>query len=202
MGFEDENPTIEDINDQLAEQRKESELKRAETIQKMEQNRIEDEQAKAKLKALSNTLGIDQMREDIDAVKININYLGERMGDMVKAINNISASLQGQPQPTEAGAVTAPGNKLNVLLDLFQSPIGDKLLSKLFPENQPQSITPLISQDLINEKMTNAFMQDLETGESIRRFISDTLKKKATQTIVKTALSDMRTPVVDSDEPA
>lgn len=202
MGFEDDNPSIEEINDQLAEQRREAEIKRAETIQKMEQNRIEDEQAKAKLKALSNTLGIDQMREDIDAVKININYLGERMGDMVKAINNISASLQGQPQPQEAGAVTAPGNKLNVLLDLFQSPIGDKLLSKLFPENQPQSITPLISQDLINEKMTNAFMQDLETGESIRRFISDTLKKKATQTIVKTALSDMRAPVVDSDEPA
>lgn len=202
MGFEDDNPSIEDINDQLAEQRREAELKRAETLQKMEQNRVEDEQAKAKLKALSNTLGIDQMREDIDAVKININYLGERMGDMVKAINNISASLQGQPQPQEAGAVTAPGNKLNVLLDLFQSPIGDKLLSKLFPENQAQSITPLISQDLINEKMTNAFMQDLETGESIRRFISDTLKKKATQTIVKTALSDMRTPVVDSDEPA
>lgn len=202
MGFEDDNPTIEDINDHLAEQRREAEIKRAETIQKMEQNRIEDEQAKAKLKALSNTLGIDQMREDIDAVKININYLGERMGDMVKAINNISASLQGQAAPQEAGAVTAPGNKLNVLLDLFQSPIGDKLLSRLFPENQPQSITPLISQDLINEKMTNAFMQDLETGESIRRFISDTLKKKATQTIVKTALSDMRAPVVDSDEPA
>lgn len=202
MGFEDESPTIEEINDQLAEQRKQEELRKAETIAKMEQNRIEDEQAKAKLKALSNTLGIDQMREDIDAVKININYLGERMSDMVKAINNISAAIQGQPVAQEAGAVTAPSNKLHMIADILQSPLGDKLLSKLFPENQAQAITPLISQDLINEKMTNAFMQDLETGESIRRFISDTLKKKATQTIVKTALSDMRAPVVDSDEPA
>lgn len=201
MGYEDDTPSIEEINDTIAAQKREAEQRHAETLQKMEQNRIEDEQQKQKLKALSNTLGIDQMREDIDAVKININYLGERMGEMVKAINNIAAGLQGQV-PNEAGAVTAPNNKLAGVLDILQSPLGDKILSKIFREEVQQSMTPLISQELINEKMTNAFMQDLETGESIRKFISDTLKKKATQTIVKTALSDMRAPAIDTDEPA
>lgn len=39
--------------------------------------------------------------------------------------------------------------------------------------------------------MTKAFFDDLETGESIRKFISDTLKKKATQAIVKQSLGNM-----------
>ena len=44
---------------------------------------------------------------------------------------------------------------------------------------------------MINEKMKSAFLDDLETGENIRRFISDTLKRKATRTVVTQALGDM-----------
>jgi hypothetical protein len=39
--------------------------------------------------------------------------------------------------------------------------------------------------------MTRAFYDDLETGESIRQFISDALKKKATKTIVNQSLSNI-----------
>jgi len=199
MGYEDEGPSIEEINDELARQRNELELTRQNTIATMEKNKAEDEAQRQKLKALSNTLGINQIREDLDSVKTNINYLAERLAEMVKAINNVSAVLSNSPPPQ---VTDQPQNKINMIGELLSSPLGDKILSKIFPENNINSIAPLISQDLINEKMTSAFMQDLETGESIRKFIADTLKKKATQVIVKTALSDISPASKNSDEPA
>lgn len=202
MGFEDEVPTIEDINDQLAEQRKQDEIRKAETLAKMEQNRIEDEQAKAKLKALSNTLGIDQMREDIDAVKININYLGERMGDMVKAINNISATLQGQPQPQEAGVPTVPGKGLSMLADILQSPLGDKLLNKFFPDQQAQpNPIPFLTPDYILEQTANAIKRKFELGDNIMDAVESSLTKGFTKQVVKHTLNNA-IKETDSDEPA
>lgn len=200
MGFEDESPTIEEINDQLAEQRKQEELRKTETIAKMEQNRIEDEQAKAKLKALSNTLGIDQMREDIDAVKININYLGERMSDMVKAINNISAAIQGQPVAQEAGAATAPTSKLNLIEGLLQSPLGEKILNKVFKDDAPppQQIG-FLTPDYIMEQTANAVKRKFELGDIIVDAVESTLTKGLTKQIVKHTLNQS---VTDTDEPA
>lgn len=199
MGYEDEGPSIEEINDELGRQRNELELTRQNTLATMEKNKAEDEAQRQKLKALSNTLGINQIREDLDSVKTNITYLAERLGEMVKAINNVSAVISNSPPPQ---ITDQPQNKINMIGELLSSPLGDKILAKIFPENNINSIAPLISQDLINEKMTSAFMQDLETGESIRKFIADTLKKKATQVIVKTALSDISPAPKNSDEPA
>ncbi len=39
--------------------------------------------------------------------------------------------------------------------------------------------------------MEAGILDDLETGENIRRFISDSLKKKATRTVVNEALGNM-----------
>ena len=57
--------------------------------------------------------------------------------------------------------------------------------------NNPQAAAPLIDQDFINQKMKSAVLEDLETGENIRRFISTALKQKATKSVVNSALGDL-----------
>lgn len=129
----------------------------------------------------------NQQREEIDSIKTGQQYLLEQMKKIAEVVDKQSQLLTGDKQ----GETNNPSNQNNVtmLKELLDSKLGEKLLDRFLPAEQQMS--SLISQDLVNEKMKSAFMADLETGESIRNFISDALKKRATKQIVNESLKGL-----------
>jgi uncharacterized protein YidB (DUF937 family) len=198
MASKDEIPTTDDAvkaaNEYAEKQRTEAAKRQAETLAQMEKNQEELRKKQEQLSKLSEALGINEMRHKLDQQDQSITYLASRMDDIVTAINNLAANMQ-TPAASKLADNTGidPAMKMQIIQDTLPR-IVDKVISKIFPDTQAVAAPQLISQDLINEKMTKAFMDDLETGESIRKFISDTLKKKATQTIVKQSLGNMGMP--------
>ena len=135
------------------------------------------------------------MRTKIDQQDESLTYLAGRMDEIIKALNNSMAQLQNNTPQQIPAQMTAAGNAQLDRISQLEGigAIVERLATtwkSLKGESAP-AMQPLISQDIINEKMTKAFFDDLETGESIRKFISDTLKKKATQAIVKQSLGNM-----------
>jgi len=200
MGFEDEIPDTEDAvkaaNAYAENKRNEAEAARVQTLAKMQENQDELRKKQEQLSQLSELLGVSEMRHKIDQQDQSITYLAGRMDEMIKTLNNFVASSQTEAAPMPASVTTAgiPGMDKLALLQQVAPNLIDKLMDRLFPSQQAAAAAPLISQEVINEKMTKAFFDDLETGESIRQFISDTLKKKATQQIVKQSLGNIGVP--------
>jgi len=199
MGFEDETPNttdeIEAANLYAQKKRLEAEKARAETLLKSQQNQEEYEAKQRKLKELAEVLGVAEMRTKIDQQDESLTYLAGRMDEIIKALNNSMAQLQNNTPQQIPAQMTAAGNAQLDRISQLEGigAIVERLATtwkSLKGESAP-AMQPLISQDIINEKMTKAFFDDLETGESIRKFISDTLKKKATQAIVKQSLGNM-----------
>ncbi len=126
---------------------------------------------------------VKTQREDIDKLNQSMAYLIDKMDKVITVLDSQSKILsnnkvEGQPNT----------NNFDVINQFLNSPVGEKIASKFFPENTAPA---LISQEVINEKMQKAFMDDLDTGESIRKFISDSLKRKATKEIVNTSLGNI-----------
>lgn len=129
-----------------------------------------------------------QLREEIDSIKIGMTQLMQKLDEIITVQNKTSQILGGAQQQTQE--MPAGTGNLIALKDILDSKLGDKLLEKLFPTSSAPTQS-LISQEVINEKMTRAFMDDLDTGESIRKFISDSLKKRATKEIVNQSLGSI-----------
>ena len=126
---------------------------------------------------------VKRQSEDIDRLNKSMNYIAEQMGKLVDAFNKL-------PQN---GQVAAPqGDIKNTLGELLQSPLGEKLISKLLPEAPAAS--PLISNEDIQKRMVESFYDDLNTGKSIRDFISGSLKKAATKAVINTSLKEIGNP--------
>lgn len=193
MGFEDEitntDDAVQNANAFAENQRKEAELRQAETLAQMEENRQKMDEKQKRLVQLSEVLGITEMRHKMDQQDESIKYLAGRMDESIKQINNILAVIQGQPLAPQVA--TDGGDKHAMLLQALNSPLAEKIIDKLLGSNTAAAQPSLISQELINEKMTSAFMDDLATGENIRKFISDSLKKQATKAIVNKSLGDI-----------
>lgn len=146
--------------------------------------------AKEALQKLIND--VTNQREEIDKINHNINYLAEQLTATNAAVNKQTELIQqiitqGQVKVTSDNPQM--GN-IMALKEILDSKLGDKLLDRVFPSNN-MAAPALISQETINQKMTQAFMDDLDTGESIRKFISDTLKKRATKEIVNKSLGSI-----------
>lgn len=131
-----------------------------------------------------------QLREEIDSIKIGMQQLMTKLEEIISVQNKTSQILGGAAQQAQGQEMPASTGNLIALKDILDSKLGDKLLEKLFPTNSAPTQS-LISQEVINEKMTRAFMDDLDTGESIRKFISDSLKKRATKEIVNQSLGSI-----------
>ena len=147
------------------------------------ESRTEKEKARSAITSLIND--VNAQREDIDKLNQSVEYIAGTMTKIAQAVDNQSAIIN----ELQKGGGTPDANKA-MLGELLQSPLGEKLLSRIFPESNPGP-APLIDQSIINQKMTQAFMDDLDTGESIRKFISDSLKKKATRQIVNHSLGNI-----------
>lgn len=197
---EDENvDVIEKIAIQNEKREAEAELARLNTIHQMELNRenaknqIDEEQKKREyLQKLSNSLGITQQREEIDKLNISVTYIAARMQEDRTSINEI---LQILKNPTGAAIPTEkvdPMQKIEALSQML-GPIVDAY--KAFKGTNESVAQPLISQEIINEKMKQNFFDNLETGEDINHFIKDALKKRVTRTVINKALSEIGTGV-------
>ena len=81
-----------------------------------------------------------------------------------------------------------PMEKIEALSQLIQ-PLTEAY--KLFKGTNENTVQPLISQEVINEKMKQNFFDNIETGESINNFIKTALKKNMTKSIINTALKDI-----------
>ena len=204
MGFEDDaldsDAEHEKKVSEIIEERKNEIAADEQAKQKSrEQNREKftaESQERKKLNELVEAMGIKTISEDVDNLKASVKALAEKMGESIEAINkindvfNANVAQGGGPIPGTA----APGTAA-VPFDAEKLEVMGNLLEKVYGMFRPQASAagpaPLIDQNMINEKMKSAFLDDLETGENIRRFISDTLKRKATRTVVTQALGDM-----------
>ena len=162
---------------------------------------LENNQA-GDLKKLSSALGNDQMREDIDALKQSVTYIADKMNEFGTAINGLNSVLSEKVQVGDIPASQIPANaqneKFKTLLELMHTPIGEKLLNRLDPppSQTPNPMANILDPSFIVKKMQESFLDDLNTGTSIRQYIQDALKKKATKSIVNQSLANIGT---DSD---
>ena len=157
-----------------------------------------------KIKKLSNDLGVDQIREDVDAVKQSIQLLHESQQGIIDSMNQLVTSInnggggvsqpQSQPSNGNTGMSNMSPENLQMLVGMIDGLV-DTYKKIKGNDAAPQPVQ-LISQDTINQKMQQSFMDDLQTGESIRKFITDALKKKATQQVVKQSMQS-----IGSEEP-
>ncbi len=214
MGFEDdaldsdaehEKKVAEIIDERKKELAAEEQAKQ----QAREENREKftaESQERKKLNDLVEAMGIKTMSEDVDNLKASVKALAEKLGESIEAINkindvfNANMAQAGSPIPGTAGPGTAAAG-----FDAEKLEVMGNLIEKIYGMFRPQAAAgpaPLIDQNMINEKMKSAFLDDLETGENIRRFISDTLKRKATRTVVTQALGDMGEPAPPGTRPA
>ena len=149
------------------------------------------------LQKLSEALGINSMREDQDESNKKIDGLITAVNEIAQAVNGLNSVVTQKVQTGEISASQVPSTpqneKFKGLMDIVNSPVGDRLLNKLDPpQNQnPNPMAGIFDQNFLVEKMKKSFLDDLETGESIRKFISDSLKRKATKEIVNKSLKSM-----------
>ena len=185
---------IEKNNKEIKQREDEAERVRLNTIHQMEINR-ENQAKKEKEEAdkrdylikLSDALGITQHREEIDKLNTSVTYIAEKMKEDRQSINEILGILKNPTGTAIQTEKADPMQKIEALSQLIQ-PLAEAY--KLFKSDTPQ-IQPLISQEVINEKMQKTFFDNLETGESINDFIKTSLKKTVTRKIVNQALSEI-----------
>ena len=146
-------------------------------------------------KRMSVAQGIieDQARqsEDIDVIKKTVTEMGNQINQIVQVLNQPQnnqsvqtqgATVQGQQQGLNIESITQLGDLLEKGITAYKSFKGNS--------DSPQ---PLIDQNMINERMKQSFMDELDTGASITRFIKDSLKKKVTREVINTSFKDMGT---------
>ena len=148
------------------------------------------EEERQKLTQLVEAMGIRQLSEEVDILKESVKAIATKTSETIDAVNKLTEVMQNGQLPEAAPAssgldpakIEQVGNLVETLSNAWNTIKGN---------SNPQAAAPLIDQDFINQKMKSAVLEDLETGENIRRFISTALKQKATKSVVNSALGDL-----------
>ena len=148
------------------------------------------EEERQKLTQLVEAMGIRQLSEEVDILKESVKAIATKTSETIDAVNKLTEVMQNGQLPKAAPAssgldpakIEQVGNLVETLSNAWNTIKGN---------SNPQAAAPLIDQDFINQKMKSAVLEDLETGENIRRFISTALKQKATKSVVNSALGDL-----------
>lgn len=148
------------------------------------------EEERQKLTQLVEAMGIRQLSEEVDILKESTKAIATKTAECIEAVNKLTEVMQNGQLPEAAPAssgldpakIEQVGNLVETLSNAWNTIKGN---------SNPQAPAPLIDQDFINQKMKSAVLEDLETGENIRRFISTALKQKATKSVVNSALGDL-----------
>lgn len=181
---------IDKINEENKQREIEAEQTRLNTIHQMELNRQVKPEIRDKIKELSEGLGLNALREDIDATKNNIQYLAGEMAKLVNAVNNINTTLSN-PTQLQNNSSNGQDNKLAILGQLIDSPIGKALADRfLSPPIQQNSI---LSPEYVNERLTKSATATFDLGEA--------LMSKLTSKVMGKALTNTLSDIIDNDDP-
>ena len=131
---------------------------------------------------------VNQQRQEIDKLNQSMSYLAEKTQEIAGATDKIIKLINGgqlrqeggAPQQDQAANIQMLGNLAEQLAPIWKMIKGNA-----------EGPAPLIDQEMINTKMKESFMGNLETGESINKFIKDSLKKSVTRTIINSSLKDI-----------
>jgi len=152
----------------------------------------------SKLKALSEMLGVTQQREEIDKLNTSVTYLAEKMAEIAKILDGQSKILNSlNPNAIPLTPQNETMDKFTLIGNLIEK--SGPLIDKLFPKNDSPA---LIDNETIHKKMRDTFFDNLDTGESINKFIKDSLKKRVTKDIINTSLADIGKANEITHEPA
>jgi len=150
---------------------------------------------------------VKTQREDIDKIMGGVNQIADKLTQIgavvdaqTKIINQLTQGGSVEQTPGNPGAPNQQG--IESLLKILESPLGDKLLNKIIPNEQTPGPAPLISNEDLQQKMKDSFFDNLETGESITKFIKDSLKKNVTKKIINSSLADITRTEPDPHGPA
>ena len=196
-----EDKTIETINESIQAEKLKNLETQNETLKKMVENRnqeLKKENSDDKITALSNVLGINKMKAQIDELNQGQNSIIGKLSEVITGMNNITQAVN--TKVNNNSEPIQPGNSLDKI-ELISSLI-DKLgpLYQIYKQtHEPAPLTPLIDQEFINKRMVESFLSELDTGKDIQTFVKTSLKRTATKNIINTALKDIGQ---NTDEPA
>jgi hypothetical protein len=125
-------------------------------------------EAKQLLFELAGNLRMHQ--EEIDSMKTGMVQLLGKMQEIIDVQNSTSKMLGGGQAQTEP-----QGQKVQsmiMLKDILDSKLGEKLIERIFPENQVQQ--SIIDPQIMNDHLRKSLMGNFEVGEAL----IDTLKNK------------------------
>jgi len=181
---------IENIIEQGKIESEKAEQSKRNVSQAADSKILSVEEERQKLTQLVEAMGIRQLSEEVDILKESVKAIATKTSETIDCVNKLTEVMQnGVPSTAETASsgldpakIEQVGNLVETLSNAWNTIKGN---------NNPQAAAPLIDQDFINQKMKSAVLEDLETGENIRRFISTALKQKATKSVVNSALGDL-----------
>jgi len=129
-----------------------------------------------KLKEFLEATGINTLREDVDNIKININYLAEKFQEM---INSINASTKVTNDSTQK-------NNDDKLAQIKQ--IAEIAKDFGFFKGE-QSSSPLLGDDWIKEEIVSTVKEQFAMGHDINRAIKKALTGRTAGGLMKEVLT-------------
>ncbi len=153
----------------------------------------EDKQTEQKRDAVLNLVNdVQQQREEIDKINESVKYIAEKMEILFQNTNKqnelITKFLQGGGQPSP----TKQNFQANQLMDILNSPLGEKLASRLFPTEDKTAQFPGLDPNYIMTRAVESVQDNFEIGKVINDSIKSSLKKTAINKITRslTSLND------------
>ena len=152
---------------------------------------VEDKQTEEKRGAVLNLVNdVAQQREEIDKINESIKYIAEKMEllftNTTKQNELITQFVQGNNSPTQ------PNFQANQLMDILNSPLGEKLANRIFPTEEKTAHFPGLDPNYIMNRAVESVQDNFEIGKVINDSIKNSLKRTAVNRITKslTSLND------------
>ena len=131
-----------------------------------------------------------EIKEEVDILKESVKAIATKTSETIDAVNKLTEVMQNGHLPEAAPSQSnLDPAKLEQMGNFFEQL--SHVWNNFKGNNNSAAPAPLIDQEFINQKMKSAVLEDLATGEELRRFISRSLKQKATKAVVNTALGDL-----------
>lgn len=150
---------------------------------------------------LAEAMGYKQQQEDIDQIKNMINLLSQQIKNInesllkiVPVIDQHTTILNGQQHTVTQNTPNQTGATKENLQTIIS---GAKDLAeawKIIKGGDSNSTPAIISQDYINEQVSNAVKKKFEIGDLIYEAIESTLTKGITKKIVNKTLETSHVP--------
>ena len=151
----------------------------------------EDKQLEEKRDAVISLVSdVAQQREEIDKINESIKYIAEKMellfSNTTKQNELITQFVKSGQSPTQSSFQT------NQLMDLLNSPVGEKLANRLFGSEEKTAQFPGLDPNYIMTRAVESVQDNFEIGKVINDSIKNSLKKTAINKITRslTSLND------------